>query len=168
MDERSDASRPEPRGYFLPEEEGTGLLPWATVEARLVTARNYWLATASASGTPHVMPVWGVWIDGALLFSTGATTRKARNIETNPNVAIHLESGAELVVVEGSARAVADEPLSVQRFLDAYNPKYSWDFTADAFEDGGLYAVTPHKAFAWLGDEGEAFSGTATRWIFGA
>jgi hypothetical protein len=160
------ATRPEPRGYFLPEDAGRGLLPWSVAEERLAGARNYWVATVSPEGVPHAMPVWGVWIDGRFLFSTGPTTRKARNIDANPDVVVHLERGAEVVVIEGAARDVSLDEERVKRFLEAYNPKYAWDFTADAFRAGGLYEVVPRKAFAWLGDQGEAFSGTGTRWTF--
>lgn len=30
------ADRPSPRAYFLPEDEGTGLLPWSSAVERLV------------------------------------------------------------------------------------------------------------------------------------
>lgn len=162
------ADRPYPRTYFLPEDEGTGLLDWAELEPRLAEARNYWLVTASAAGQPHAMPVWGVWLDGRFLFSTGATTRKARHIEENPRIAVHLEDAAAVLIIEGTAAPIDAGSPQAQRFLDAYNPKYSWDFTAEAFVDGGLYGVTPATAFAWLGDQGERFSGTATRWRFDA
>ena len=56
------------------------------------------------------------------------------------------------------------EPASIERFVTAYNPKYDWDFKREQLERGGLFRVRPAVAFAWLGDQGEAFSGTATRW----
>jgi hypothetical protein len=111
------------------------------------------------------MPVWGVWLEGRFLFSTGPRTRKARNIAENPLAVVHLESGAELVVVEGAVRQVSDSG-AVNDFLAAYNPKYGWTFTADDFRSGGLFEIRPQKAFAWLGDEGDAFAGAGTRWIF--
>jgi hypothetical protein len=159
------ASRPDVPGYFLPRDEGSGLLPWEAAVERLIAARNYWVASSSAAGIPHSMPVWGVWRDDHFLFSTGPTTRKARNLIENPFAVVHLESGAELVVVEGVVRQVSNEDV-VGDFLSAYNPKYNWNFTADDFRSGGLFEVEPRRAFAWLGDEGEAFSGTATRWVF--
>jgi hypothetical protein len=162
------AERPYPRAYFQPEGEGAGLLDWDELEPRLAAARNYWLVTASAEGRPHSMPVWGVWLDGRFLFSTDTTTRKARHIAENSRVVVHLEDAAAVILVEGTAAPVAPDSPDIRRFLDAYNPKYSWDFTVAAFADGGVYAVTPTTAFAWLGDQGEAFSGAATRWRFDA
>lgn len=157
------ASRPEPAGYFKTEAEGSGLLPWSHVGEHLAPARNYWVATASSNGRPHSMPVWGVWLDEQFWFSTGPSTRKARNLLANPRAVVHLESGAELLVVEGLAEEIRD-PAEVERFLVVYNPKYSWDFEVAQLTSGGLFRVRPQRVFAWRGDEGDAFSGTATRW----
>lgn len=58
------ARRPHaPAGYFW---EADRLLPWSHAQQRLEEARNYWLATVRPDGHPHVTPVWGVWLDGAL------------------------------------------------------------------------------------------------------
>lgn len=164
MEHTPRASRPEPSGYFEPADQGRGLLRWTEIREKLVAARNYWVATASSSGLPHAMPVWGVWLEGRFLFSTAPDTRKARNLLENPRAVVHLESGAELVVVEGRAREARDA-ATIAAFITAYNPKYGWNFAAEDLSRG-LFEVRPTKAFAWLGDEGDAFSGTATRWVF--
>jgi len=57
----------------------------------------------------------------------------------------------------------------MRAYVEYYNPKYGWDFTFEQVEsEGGVFVVQPSKAFAWCGDQGEAFSGTATRWVFGS
>lgn len=165
MDRIVETSRPAAAGYFAPADAGAGLLDWGTAEEQLVAARNYWVSTATPEGVPHAMPVWGVWMDGRFLFSTGPGTRKARNLLRNPRVVVHLESGARVVVVEGVAREVSDRD-AIEAFVAAYNPKYAWSFTAADLSGGGLFAVRPVKAFAWLGDEGADFSEAATRWTF--
>jgi Pyridoxamine 5'-phosphate oxidase len=159
-------SRPEPRGYFMSADRGSGLLPWEHVAERLSAARNYWVATSGADGRPHCMPVWGVWNDREFVFSTSPISRKARNLATNPYAAVHLESGDQVVVVEGPVRELRDAE-ALRQFLGAYNPKYSWDFDLGQLTGGGVYAVRPERAFAWLDGQGEGFSGTATRWVFG-
>jgi len=158
------ASRPEPSGYFKPADEAPELLPWSHVTERMRSARNYWVATCGPQGRPHSMPVWGVWLEDAFFFSTGPTTRKARNLDSNPRAVVHLESGAELVVLEGRTREIRDA-ATIERFVAAYNPKYGWDFTVAQLETGGLFQVTPERVFAWCGDEGDAFAATATRWV---
>lgn len=85
------ARRPRfPTGYGIATDD-EGLLPWSWAEERLEKARNYWIATAGASGAPHAMPVWALWVDGAVVFSTSPESRKGRNLARDPRVAVHLE-----------------------------------------------------------------------------
>lgn len=159
-------SRPSPKGYFLEADQGTGLLPWSHATDQLERARNYWLATSGSDGRPHCMPVWGIWIDEHFVFSTGPTTKKARNLTENPNAVIHLESGAQVVILECRVREVTASD-ALEAFRITYNAKYDWDFTTDQLSAGGVFGLWPITAFAWCGDHGEEFSGTATRWKFG-
>ena len=63
-------------------EHGTGLLHWSWAAERLTAARNYWVASVWPDGRPHTMPVWGMWDDSTLWFTsvragdfTGSPTR---------------------------------------------------------------------------------------------
>jgi nitroimidazol reductase NimA-like FMN-containing flavoprotein (pyridoxamine 5'-phosphate oxidase superfamily) len=72
------------------------------------------LATASASGQPHVVPVWFLWEDGVLWISSFRTTRKVNDLEQNPKCALVVdlpkaEDGLTAVLLEGEA---AIEPTS--------------------------------------------------------
>src|ERR687885_452744 len=79
------ASRPYMPGYgIVGPTEGSGLLPWSWAEQRLVASRNYWLASGRPDGRPHVMPVWGVWHQRSLWFSSSRGSRKARNLAADP------------------------------------------------------------------------------------
>jgi len=151
-------------GYLEPVR-----LPWSWAEERLAAARNYWIATTRPDGRPHARPVWGVWLNDAFYFSTGS--RAAENLEHNREITVHLESGSETVILEGTAETVADVSL-VELVIASYNEKYRWD--ADPHDmPGPLYAVRTRVAFGWVSDDtgrdrGAAFHGTATRWRFGA
>lgn len=152
------ASRPYMPGYgVLPADEGEGLLPFEWAEARLRDARNYWVATAGTDG-PHLMAVWGVWLDRQFVFSTGRKSRKARNLAADPRCVIAPEGAAEEIVVEGAAKEVA----VTDAFVDAYREKYDFDITT---LDEPVFAVTPDKVIALI-EVAEHFAGTATRWIF--
>src|ERR1041384_6761796 len=87
---------------------------------------GYGIATARSNGQPHVMPVWGVWIDGAFYFSTGTRSRKARNLVENPRCAISCEVGEDQLIIEGQAQLV-DDPEMRRRFGSAYQTKYDFD-----------------------------------------
>ena len=158
------ASRPATPGYFRPAHEGAGLLDWDTTARRFAAQRNYWISTASKTGRPHAMPVWGVWLDDRFLFSTSPQSRKARNLLENPQLAVHIEDGNASIVLEGRAREVGDT-TQLLAFLDVYNPKYAWNFTLDQV-GSGVFDVRPEQAFAWLGSDTESFGGSATRWRF--
>lgn len=137
-------------------------LPWSTVARWLVTARNYWVASARADGRPHVMPVWGLWLDDALWFSTDPASVKARNVERRPDVVVHLESGDEVCVLEGRARRVTAAELPAS-FAADYLEKYATPVELEN-PDHGLFVVVPQVALTWTEAE---FTTTPTRWTWG-
>src|SRR5262245_4710025 len=77
------------------------LLPWSHALERLERARSYWLATTRPDGRAHVTPLWGVWVDNALYFDGLPATQWARNLARNASAAVHLESGDDVVILEG-------------------------------------------------------------------
>ena len=87
-------SRPHMPGYGMPKT-AKGLLPWKWAEQRLRKSHNYWITTVRPDGSPHVMVVWGLWLDGAFLFSTGSQSRKARNLAQNPRCVVSTEAAEE-------------------------------------------------------------------------
>lgn len=138
-----------------------GQLPWSWAEERLATSHNYWISSTRPDGRPHAMPVWGVWLDGALYFSTAAGSTKARNIGRDHRCTVTTEYAGEAVIVEGVAEIVSDRDV-LARFKAAYDPKYSWDMDP---QSGPIYAVRPTVAFGFTETPGN-FTKTATRWRF--
>jgi hypothetical protein len=108
-------------------------------------ARNYWVATASPDGKPHAAPLWGLWAEGAFFFATERRSRKTRNLELNLSVVVHLESGDEVVILEGHADMGQDAGLQA-RLDAAYFAKYGFHM-----EDGPIYRVEGEKVLAWRG-----------------
>ena len=151
------------RGYGI-SSDAAGLLPWSYVDERMEAARNYWIVTTPPDGRPHAAPVWGVWLDGAFYFGTDRRSRKARNLEANPEIVVHLESGDDCVILEGAVEEVGDTALR-RRVGEVYVAKYGIDALDDA-GDGGppMYGLRPRVAFAWTESN---FPETATRWRFG-
>src|SRR5688572_7568609 len=92
------------RPVVFPTEYGTpgqadDLLAWSEIEAELRGARNYWLASSGPGGVPHVRPVDGVWVDGALCFGGSPETRWVRNLEANARVSVNLPSDDLAVIL---------------------------------------------------------------------
>ena len=154
------ASRPNMPGYGIVDaSEGDGLLPWSWARERLVKARNYFLATTRPGGAPHVMPIWGLWIDDTFQFSTGKVSRKARNLAAEPRCVVVPEGGEEAVIVEGVAGELAGEG-KLAAFFAAYKEKYDYDVSAMGEP---LHVVTPQVVF---GQIEKTFTKSATRWTF--
>jgi hypothetical protein len=107
------------------------------------------------------MPVWGIWLNNAFYFSTGAYSRKARNLAANSYCVVGIELDGEAISVEGQAGPVTD-PFVVQRFAEAYGAKYHWNM--EGFAEP-VFVVRPKAAFAFSAVTGE-FEGSATRWTF--
>ena len=133
------------------------------VDARMTAARNYWITT-HALPFPSSRPVWGVWRSPVLQFSTGSAI--GRNLASNPRVQINLESGDEVVVVEGVATAL--QQRDAVDWAKSYNRKYNWDMPETADD---VWQVTPTRVLAWLCDSsgldyGAGFSNSATEWRF--
>ena len=160
-----NADRPYMPGYgILPADEGSGLIPWAEAERRLADAHDYWLATVTPQGAPHVMPVWGVWRVGRLWFSSGLRSRKARNLAADPRCTVTTDDARDPVVVEGVADRMA-APDAISDFVTAVNAKYDAGVTVE-FQDpevNGTFAVRPVRVFALSGAD---FPGSPTRWRF--
>jgi hypothetical protein len=136
-----------------------GMLAWSWVEAQLTATRNYWLCTAGADGRPHAVPVWGLWLDGAVAFSTDPASRKGRNLAVDPRAVVHLESGDDVVVVEGQVVPLPSELVEVYR--DSYEAKYG--FRPDpAAAEGITYVLRPDRVLAWREQD---FPTSATRWL---
>jgi PPOX class probable F420-dependent enzyme len=157
------ASRPYMSGYgVLGPDEGTGLLPWSWATDRLAASHDYWLATVRPEGRPHVMPVWGVWGEEGLRFSTSPTSRKAHNLSADPRCVVTTDNALEPVVVDGTAELVTDA-AAIARYTAESNEKYDVSYDVTFYIENALYRVRPSSVFA-LSEED--FVGSPTRWTF--
>jgi general stress protein 26 len=164
MDQPS-AGRPRMPGYgTLDPRQGTGLLSWAWAEDRLRRSHDYWAASVWPDGRPHPMPVWGIWRDGALWFSSSLGSRKARNLKVNPSCTLATDDAREPVVLEGTAEVVTD-PTALRTFLEATNDTYAVQYTLALMDPStnACFRVRPRWVFGLAADD---FTGSPTRWTF--
>lgn len=145
-------------GYGIKEDK-KGLLPWSWARERLEKSHNYWISTTKPDGSPHMMVIWGLWLDGVFLFSTGKSSRKGKNLAKNPRCVIGTEKAQEAVVVEGDVE-INSNPELRKKFNKAYQKKYKWDMST--FADP-VYMMKPRVAFGLYEKD---FIGKATRWKF--
>jgi len=153
------ADRPFAPGYgIVGAADGKGLLPWTWVATKMNRCRTFWLATIHAGrGRPHVMPVWGVWLDDAFFFSTGRKSRKGQNLAANPACTVANDDGQEAIIVEGMAAPVKDA-TALERIATAYKKKYKMDPRSMGEP---IFRVQPNQIFGFVE---KTFSQSATRW----
>lgn len=158
------ADRPAmPAGYGVDPTITPDMVPWSWAEGELERSRNYWLSTAGPNGRPHAAPVWGVWLDGALYFGTDRASRKGRNLAARPRLVAHLESGDNVVILEGDVVEVTDT-TELERASAAYAAKYDGTPLPTKVEEGVVvYALRPQVALGWREQD---FPSSATRWRF--
>lgn len=155
-------------GYGIDRSASEGMLPWSELVSRMESARNYWICSVRPDGRPHAAPVWGLWFEGEFVFSTGTDSRKGRNLATNPEVVVHLESGDDVVILEGTVEIVPvqqADPAWLRRYEEAYSAKYNLKMDFASMGEtmaAALYRLRPRTAFAWLES---SFPSTATRFM---
>lgn len=157
-------SRPYMPGYGIAgADQGSGLLDWSWAAQRLTEARNYWVATVWPTGRPHLMPVWAMWDDSTLWFSSAVGSRKTKNLRADSNCVITTEA-SDPVIIEGQATMVT-EPARLQRVIDLMNAKYATHIEVSFLDPAvnATFGVQPHRVF---GMQDADFTGSPTRWIF--
>jgi nitroimidazol reductase NimA-like FMN-containing flavoprotein (pyridoxamine 5'-phosphate oxidase superfamily) len=157
-------SRPYMPGYGIAgADQGSGLLDWSWAAQRLTEARSYWVATVWPSGRPHLVPVWAMWDDSTLWFSSAVGSRKTKNLRADPNCVITTEA-SDPVIIEGQATMVTG-PARLQRVIDLMNAKYATHIEVSFLDPAvnATFGVRPHRVF---GMQDADFTGSPTRWIF--
>ncbi len=156
-------TRPQfPKGYV---EKPVSYLTWDWVAAQLAESKHYWLCSVRPGGRPHVVPRWGVFLDEKFYYDGSPETRHSRNIQLNPNVALHLESGLEAIILEGIAEP-AGKPTAefARRLSQEFKRKYTdlgYAPEPDSWDGGGLFVFTPRQCIAW-----SKFTEDPTKFIF--
>ena len=138
--------------------------PWADVCARLTAAKQYWVATNRRQGSPHLVPVDGLWVDDVLYYGGSPDTLHVRLARADPHVTVHLPDPWNVVVVEGAVDRPVPEPTLGQHLADLANAKYAeygMEFDSNSYSDP--FALHPRRVLAW-----SSFPTDATRFIFDA
>ena len=95
------------------------------------------LATVRADGRPHVAPVWyALDDDGSILFNTGTSTVKGRNLRRDPRASLCIDDERppfSYVLVEGTVE-ISEDLAEVRRWATEIGGRY---MGADRAEEYG-------------------------------
>jgi hypothetical protein len=147
-----------PAGYG----DTTTTQAWADVRARLVDAKQYWVATNRREGSPHLVPVDGLWVDDVLYYGGSPDTLHVRLARADPFVTVHLPDPWNVVVVEGAVHRPRPEPPLAQHLADLANEKYAeYGIEYDRSSYSDPFELHPKRVLAW-----SSFPTDATRFVF--
>lgn len=160
---------------------GLDQLDWDVVEQALVAYQpnpdNSWfLTTLNADGSPHTTGFGGMWLDGAVYFTTDPGARKTRNLVADPRCTVAAPIDDYDITFDGEAHRVSD-PAVVERVAGIY-AGIGWParaegdvvtapFSAPSAGPGPwqVFRVDVRSAVA-LRTTGNETDGGATKWWF--
>ena len=126
----------------------------------LAESRKLQLATINRDGTPHLVTMFYVLLDGQIAFWTYRSSQKARNLARDPRVTCLVETGEEYfelrgVQVVGTARCVEDPAgvLEIGRGVAAVTTGMTADalaeYTARTARKRVGFVVEPLRVMSW-------------------
>ena len=128
--------------------------------ALLAESRKLQLATINRDGTPHLVTMFYVMLDGQIAFWTYRSAQKARNLARDPRVTCLVEAGEEYfelrgVQVVGIARRVEDPAgvLDIGRRLAAVTTGMPAgaleEYTTTTARKRVGFVVEPQRIITW-------------------
>ena len=119
-------------------------------------ARVCRVATVSAEGVPHAVPVCHVLAGQKLCFGSGDDATKIRNLEANPRITVIVDEysdhwdGLKGAMVQGRARLIERGPRfrRIRDLLYEKYPQYPKE-AALTTSDSVMIEVTPIRVFTW-------------------
>jgi predicted pyridoxine 5'-phosphate oxidase superfamily flavin-nucleotide-binding protein len=118
------------------------------VRALLASAVDVWVATASPSGVPHLVPLSFAAVGTELIVcATPASSVTARNAEATRRARLGFGDLRDVVMVDATASAVpwsSAEP----RLVDEYISSRGWDPLGEPF-DFAMLMLRPVRVQAW-------------------
>ena len=121
-------------------------MPDKHVQTRLKRELVIWLVTVGRDRQPHAVPVW-FWWDGKSFLIYSVPGQKVRDIEANPNVALHLNTdpvGEDVVRIDGTAKVDPKQPpaYKVSNYIRKYREQIQgFDWTPKVFSEKYHFAI---------------------------
>ncbi|WP_406343427.1 pyridoxamine 5'-phosphate oxidase family protein [Streptomyces sp. NBC_00648] len=125
-----------------------------TLDERIKDTREHfendvdaWVSTASADGTPYLVPLSFLWDGTTFLISTVRTAPTSRNLVANAAVRLAFGATRDVVLVEGNAVPVEEGALEPES-ADAFAAKTGFD-PREEKQEYLYFHVAPQRVQAW-------------------
>lgn len=133
----------------------------AAIRLRYRDAPVAHVASLDPDGTPHVVPLWFVWLEDAVYVTCREGSRVAANLHRSPTVALSVDRGLHWseqagVLIRGRAEVLAPDHAGARRALSAWFDKYRDHLSGDGFarythqvEHPLVVRIDPHRVAGW-------------------
>ena len=116
-------------------------------EHRFETDVDIWVASASTSGAPYLVPLSFEWNGQTILVATPAGSQTARNLASTRTARLGLGVTRDVTMIEGSVEMLGMDEVAVER-ADRFAARTGFDprELADPYK---WFLVTPLRIQAW-------------------
>ena len=116
---------------------------------RLQTDPDVWVATSSAGGLPHLVPLSLAWDGDHVLVATPSHTVTVRNAVASGTVRAALDSASDVVIVDATVEVLDFDSVDPHTAA-SYVGRVGWD-PRDEPGEWSLLVLTPTRVLAWRG-----------------
>lgn len=125
----------------------------AELDALLSSERTARVATASAGGMPHVIPMWFVWHEGALWVNSLIRSRRTSDIEDGSQAAVCIDAGQEYAELRGAVLygrfEVADQHPELDQIKQLFGQKYWNGVAVPSLRSHVWLRLQPERVVSW-------------------
>lgn len=116
-------------------------------EQRLARDVDLWVATASADGSPYLVPLSFDWDGEALLVATPADSPTGRNLAAGRTVRLALGPTRDVSMIDGEVEVLEMDALPGER-ADRFAARTGFDPRASS-PPYRWYRISPRRVQAW-------------------
>jgi len=130
------------------------------IQAFLEAPRHAIAAVLRSDGAPQLSPIWFLYENERLYFSSLSSSAKCRQLRRDPRIAICIDAGhpdARAVSISGTAEFIADEGPEradlewriLRRYHESDEDAHRWEAAVAAEGPNELIAVIPAQIIGW-------------------
>jgi PPOX class probable F420-dependent enzyme len=132
----------------------------AEIQAFLAAPRHAIAAVLGADGAPQLSPIWFLYENDRLYFSTLSTSAKYRALRRDPRITLCIDAGhpdARAVSIRGRAGFITDPRPEradldwriLRRYHESDEDAQRWVASIAAEGPGAIVVVTPERIIGW-------------------
>ena len=119
----------------------------AAAMQKLENDGDVWLASASAAGEPHLVPLSLSWNGREIVVATEARSITTSNVRATRRVRLALGASRDVVLIRGTAEVVPCAAASAA-LISGFARRTNWDPSTDG-DEWVFLVITPTKIQVW-------------------